>query len=364
MPLSVTKLENFLESKGFTVNRYFILDGLCFYIEICSNEDGNVILLYIPSKYEIKMHSGSNVYKISFIDMDSSEETSEEYAGKSDEIDSSDIYGNTNITLSPTKDKNVEDYLKDGYRTTISLSKILLKDTLEIRSMRRQIKRLVYCVENINYKIGIIYKNYICAIRRDNSVDCFMIRNFTRHNCKKLLVISDLEMLYEKGGQITSDIAKVSSGVHNILLKNQSTHRNVIEHMRENEKEIENVIQKIQDKKSVYDDQITRLENILDILAMKEKQLQSELVEISEVQNTGGGQTALHFDIKNIHQKNSIEKELAEIGKIRIKTSSTLYVVRNKLADVILTFDQIAFDNTVMLNRILENFAKIKEYTS
>src|SRR3990167_11399650 len=224
MPLSLDKLKDFLVSKGFIPNTLFILDNLVFYIELVSISDATKFLLYIPSKYEFVADKSSQSYKIKYIDLEGKESITEEYAGSPEDI--STVYGNTNINVSPDKSEKIEDHLEDNYKRPISLSDISPEDTVDIKAIYRQVRRLKYCVQNIKYKAGILFKNYICAIRRDDSIDCFYIKHYDRRDTDQLFVITDLEILYEKSEKLLSDVKVVRDSILNILNNNQGYHTN------------------------------------------------------------------------------------------------------------------------------------------
>ena len=56
MPLSIVKLQEFLTLKGFVANKFFIMNGYCFYLEIFCLKTADIFLLYIPSKYNIQIN--------------------------------------------------------------------------------------------------------------------------------------------------------------------------------------------------------------------------------------------------------------------------------------------------------------------
>ena len=63
MVLSFNKLNKFLKSKGFICKNYYVIDSACIYIEIFNINTADSIMLYIPSKYEIKIDNEvNNVY--------------------------------------------------------------------------------------------------------------------------------------------------------------------------------------------------------------------------------------------------------------------------------------------------------------
>lgn len=361
MPLSVTKLEELLESKGFIASKYFIMDGIVFYIELLSIKNSNTFLLYIPSKYKFVVDRGQHTYKIRYIDMQISDNTADEYAGLSDNANEEFTYGDAEIDLSPAKDGKIEEHLEDNYRRPISMKDISTEDTLDLKAIYRQIHRLRYCVQSIKYKVGIIYKNYICAIRRDDSVDCFNIKHYSRKDCKKLMVIIDLEMFYEKNEKVAEDIETVRVGVYNILEKNQGMHSRVLSRMIENKEEIANISNKAKIKKARYDSYIRKLERMLKVLENAEQKFVADLYALSEKSEDATTQ-GMNNDIQRAHKRNQLESEMAKVNDIKEQVLKHLIDLRDRRENSILSIDKIMFDNTVMFDCMVKNFAKLKGF--
>jgi len=356
MPLSIAKLQDFLSTKGFVANKYFIMDGSCFYIELFCLKTADIFFLYIPSKYDIRPQSAENTYKLKYIDMASSDNLPDEYAGQPSNIDIENAYGNMQVHLSPDKDQ-MEEHLESGYRHAISLSDISQDDTIDLKAIYRQLKRLKYCVQNLKYKLGIISKNYICAIRRDDSIDCFTIKNYPRDDCKQLVVIIDLETLYEKSDKVVDDIHTVRQSIYRVLERNQNMHGQVIEKIIENKKDISTIPQLAENKKLKYDQMISQLEQMITVMSEAEKKVLEQLYEINNSNAPG-----LQNDINRVHQKARLEKELDRINAIRGSISKNMFILREKRDTAILSIDKIMFDNTVMFDCMVRNFAKLKDF--
>lgn len=361
MPLSISKLQDLLATKGFIPNKYFILDDLVFYIELVSVHNASTFLLYIPSKYEFAPMRGMDAFKIRYIDMENSENTADEYAdaGNKDNLDVESAYDGATIDLSPDKNEKIEEHLEDHYKRPISLKDISAEDSTDLKSIYRQMRRLRYCVQNIKYKVGIMYKNYICAIRRDDSIDCFNIKHYPRTKGKQLMVIVDLEMFYEKNEKLMSDIETVRTGIYNILQKNQGLHSQVIGKLLESKEEISTVSEKTKQKKSKYDSHLSTLENMLRTMNNAEKKTVTELYELNENRNDKGG---MHSDIENAHKRGRLDAELAKISKIKEEIMKTMTALRKRREDSILSVDKIMFDNTVMFDCIIKNFTQLRNF--
>lgn len=358
MPLSISKLQDLLGAKGFIPNKYFVMDGMVFYIELFAVKTSDIFLLYIPSKYNFTIKSGDNVFKIKYIDMDGSETVEDEYAGTPDNVDIEVAYGDVNIELSPDKNK-IQEHLEDGYRRPISLKDISKDDTVSLKALYRQMRRLRYCVQNIKYKLAVMYKNYFCAIRRDDSIDCMTIKNYPRIDCKKLMVVADLETLYEKGDKLIEDVYAVRASIYKVLERNQGMHSRVINKMIENRKDIVLIPQQAQLKKAEYDTLIIQLEQMLATMLTAESEIMEKIYQIEQ---NGDTQTGLSSDISKAHEKARLEKELDRVNFLKTEITKNMLAVRNKRENAVLSIDKIMFDNTIMFDCMVKNFAKLKGF--
>ena len=354
MPLSVDKLIDLLNSKGFLINKYFILDGLCFYLEIFSIKTAEVFLLYIPSKYEFEISKKmSSVYKIKYINMESSDNVMDEYANENQEPE--DVYGDMNVELSPDKEK-IEEHLENNYKHAIDLKDISDEDTNTLKAIYRQTKRLKNCVQNLKYKIGIGYKNYLCGIRRDDTISCFLIKHMERIDKKKLYVIVDLETFYEKEDKLLEDVFVIRETIYNVLKRNQGMHSRVINKMLQNKKDIALIPKQAEQKMFEYDSISKDYEKMLTTMLTSEKKLLNDIKIVDSHDNTG-----LQSDIERAHTKSRLEKELDNVNSVKGEIMTNILSIREKQENCLLNIDKIMFDNTVMWDAMLNNFAKLKD---
>jgi predicted DNA-binding protein YlxM (UPF0122 family) len=358
MPLSLTKLENLLSSKGFVATKFFVLDGTCFYIEVFAIKTADVFLLYIPSKYNFEVSDEhDNVYKIKYIEMSGTDNVTDEYAGKQEDFDVEDVYGNTNIELSPDKD-HIEEHLESNYRRPISLKDISDEDIVMLKAIYRQMRRFKYCVQNLKYKLGIVYKNYVCSIRRDDSIDCFIIKHFPREDSRKLMIIVDLETFYDKNEKLIDDVRVVRESIYKMLERNQGMHTRVLNKISENRKDIALIPEQVEIKKRKYEAMMLQLENLLSTMISAEQKIIEELYKLDDEAQGGGIQS----DISKAHHKARLDKELDKINGIKSDIAKNILFIREKRENKILSIDKISFDNTVMLDAMIKNFAKLKEF--
>lgn len=355
MPLSMNKLQELLLNKGFVASKFFIMDGDCFFIELFSLNSADVFLLYIPSKYTFNMEPGNNAYKIKYIDMNSTDNITDEYAGAPDNMDVAAVY-DAGIQLSPGSDK-IAEHLEDNYKQQISLKDISKEDTEHLKGIYRQMKRLRYCVQNLKYKIGVVYKNYMCVIRRDDSIDCIHVKHYPRHNFKRLMIIMDLEMFYEKNENVLTDIDSVRNGIYHVLQKNQGSHTRLINKLMENKKDIDSITTQSEVKKKQYDQLSAKLQRMFEIMIKSEKDVMEKIFQLEKHANKG-----LQSDISRVHQKTQYEKELEKINVVKGEVVKALLQVREKRETAFLSIDKIMFDNTVMFDSMIKNFGMLKGF--
>ena len=350
MPLSIEKLQGFLESKDYLVSKYFTMDGTCFFLELFDTNTGTFFLLYIPTKYEIPLEKGENVYKIKYIEMETE-------LDETNNANVQEVYGSANIHLSPNKNK-IEEHLETNYKHPITWKDIQEEDIYAIKSIHNQLKRLKYCVQNIKYKVGIIFKNYICAIRRDDSINCIYIKHYPNLDEMKLYVIVDLETLYEKDMKLIQDILAVKQGIYSVIQKNHFMHTNLLRRMSGDMKDIISMPENTLSKKEEYQRIYRRLNKLLVIMNKSESGLHEKIREMERKYEMSG---EMYSDVDRVHERAKMNKELEQITLIKQEIVKTILQVNKQLDHLVLDTDNILFDNTVMIDKIVRNFVKLRE---
>lgn len=357
MPLSISKLEKLLSLKGFVPTRYFVIHEVIVYMEIISITDADTFLLYIPSKYKFVAKKGSNVYKVKYVDIDETEDnTADAFAGEPDEHEVENSYEEIDINMSPTvKGNNIAPHLEENYKRAITLKDISTEDSKELKDIFRQLKRLRFCVQNVKYKIAIIYKHFLCSIKRDDSIECYAIKKYRGKDLKKLFVTADLELVYEKMDSLLLNMGTIRKGLYHILDKNHFTHSRTLQRLLEEKSNIVEFSDNAYAKKVKYEKHLKDASDMLDALNKSEKNIIGQIYEINEKYNNHGLK-GLHNDIEKSHQVSKLNSELNDIQKIKEDLVKTIFELKAKREDTMLTVDKIMFDNSVMLECVLRNF--------
>lgn len=328
--LSFKKLYTLIESNQFYNCHFFTIDNSCVYIKIISKIDNNSYMLYIPSKYDIKMNNYKSFELKEISNINSSKDIVLEYGYDNENKEREDMYHDHGTH----KDVN-EFNLIDNYKSEININNTRSKDNEEVKCLFRQMKRLKYSVENLDYKLVIMYKTYLCAISRDNQISCYFIKNFnTADNIKTILVSADLEMLFNKNMRIHNELTQVKSGIQKIINKNYIT----------NTKYIGELV-----KKNI------NIGNIHSIIILKKNDLDKLYKQVYELlQNVKNKE-------KTIRDTTNNQELLANILKSKAKLIIEINKIISRKDNLMLLYDKIFFDNIIMLDKISKNINLLNE---
>jgi hypothetical protein len=285
-------------------------------------------MIYIPSKYNIKIEEGedNNVFKIKFLELDSEEELI-----KNDDIDIDNDYNEIDVNTSPEKG-NLEDLelaLKNNYNKQVSLQNLIKEDKKNVKDIYYQLNRFKLCVQNIKYKLSIIYKNYLCSIKRDNTIECFLIRNYPVIKERKIFVTIDLENLYSKLSNVTNDIKVVKNSIYSVLNKNQLKHTKILNDLLDEKKNIIVYSEIINEKKKNNDYYLLELESLLVKLNNTENDITNKIMNIKNKYESTGIK-GLHNDIGHVHELSKYETKLENIIEIKEEIIIDIIELRSK----------------------------------
>ena len=365
MTLSLNKLEKLLSKRGLIPKKYFTIDGLIVYIEILSIANAASFMLYIPSKYDIEIGEGDNVFKIKYVNITEDGNIPNDYAGEPDNFDLDKDYDGDDIDLSPdTQHKNMEGYLEEKYNHPVSLKddKNIKKDIgVQLREVFRQLRRLKFCIKSLKYKIAIIFNYYLCCIRRDDTYECLFVHSSGGSDERKLMVTVDLETLYEKIDSVSIDIKTVKEGIYRVLDKNQGKHIRNIEKMLEKKNTLVTFSDLVLNKKTQYSKYLTNLEQMLSDVTHAEKKNVEKLMQIEDKYSGEASLKSMHSDIEKTHQISKYENELSRINGVKQELIRNILIVKTKHENLSLRVDNIMFDNIIMIDAILKNFVKLSK---
>ena len=357
MTLSIIKLQKFLKMNGFLIQKKFTIHDCIIYIEVFNINNADTFLLYIPSKYRIKVEDMNNTYKIKCIDIDDVNMFKDFNKKVESEDISNNSYNNLSLEIDNSKYEDLEKILKEGYEHELHVKDLNKDDTQNLKDIYYQLSRMTLCVKNIKYKLCIVYKNYLCCIKRDNSLECFIIKDYKYENERRIYVVVDLENIFENVLNISNNVKKVKEGIYKILNDNQIKNSVILNNILQQKNSIILCSEHIYRKKMEFELYIKNLENLLLKINDSEKIVIEKIFKLNEDKNTN-----VQNDIKNSHLVYNYEKELEKINIVKQEIVKDILNSRSKQENITLEIDKILFDNSVMINIINKNFTKLLEF--
>jgi hypothetical protein len=198
----------------------------------------------------------------------------------------------------------------------------------------------------------------MCCTRRDDTYECFSVENFSEKNNRRLIVCIDLESLYEQIGTIDIDTRCIYKGIFHILDKNNTKHIGSLQKMMEYKANFEMMTIVVSEQNNKYKTYLNKFETMLNNLLTAEKNIINEIIETERKYSM---KKTLYEDIEKVHIISKKDNELSRISELKQEIISNILKVKSVLENLSLKVDQICFDNTVMLNTIINNFEDLNK---
>lgn len=349
--LSIKKLISLADKKGYYCSKFFCYKKTCVYIEVLDKETAHPYMLYIPSNYDFicdHIHKKYEYYDISYLDYTSTDDIVDKY-GKNLLLDR-EYYGDIDLVTKYNEVENMENKLNKKYENNIILNKYKSGEHFDLRCIVRQLERLKNCVAKLDYKLCIFYKKYLCTVRRDNSIECYYVKQLNS-NYRNVMVTFDLEMLYNTTpDDIKLDLVRIKEGVYDIFDTNRDKHLKQIFSIFDRRGHIQSIYNKLLQKKSICAGQILNYQQLFITLKEKEEIISEKINKHKNIREKYANQEA------TLIRSDKIKVEAMRILELQNKVIVNMNISRQKYNDVLLTIDKILFDNIVMLDKVMKNF--------
>ena len=363
MPISLNKFENFIESKGMIIKKIFTISGEIVYIETFNINNSEIVHIYIPSKYVMKTDNRPNIYKLKYIEIseDDNDLIKKEKRDIEDQYNQIDIDDDDDIVKD---NKELEKNMIDNYNKQITLESLKKEDKDNIKDIMYQLSRLKLCVQNIKYKLTILYKNYLCSIKRDNTIECYVIKHFPKSNELRIYVSTDLENLYININNISNDVKKIKNGIYKVMNKNQIKHNAILIDLLQKKDKLALYSDNITKKKSELDQYILQLEELLKKININQAETYNKINSIKDKYLQDSSTKGFHNDVQMTHEISIEQKKLENINSAKEEILKNIINLRIKQEHLTLMIDKILFDKSVMLNTIILNLNNLSNLIS
>ena len=326
------------------------------YLEVFNTLTAENFLLYIPSKYEISTDGvvGNDIYKISYIKINENGYIPGDYGGEPDDYELQKQYEEVDVNFTPDlKRTDLTERLEHNYNYPVALKDIGKDDVSKLREIFRQLRRLKLCVQNVKYKVCIIYKSYMCCIRRDDTFEAFKIKNYSNEGNRRLYVSLDLETLYKKIDSVEVDIQTIRESIHRVLNKNQVKNAMMLRKMMKQKEIIDSFSENVYEKTKAYTDCLSKLEDLLKKLVKSENEVLINLDSLDRKYDNPDLK-GIHNDIERTHQKSQTEDKLNKIKNVKQELIQNIIDIRCRQEDLTLRVDVATFDCAIMIDAVMK----------
>ena len=364
MPLSIDKLNQLLEKKGFTCRHYYISEGFCKFIEILSIRTIDSYLLHIPEcyKFEPRVSDRHLLSKIKQIQIEKSENMEQKYAGVVDNSQIAESYDEIELKsqyphqIKEFDDIDMEANLTTQYKRPIVLKDIVDDDNATLQCIFRQLTRLRFCVQFLKYKFSIVYKDYLVTLNSKSAIECFKIKNnYNGKEERHLYITIDLEVFYENSKILLEDLDELQNGIRAVLDKNQIVQTRHLEVMLTKQQDLVKILGGFTEKKQHIRFELQRFKELFNMIDLT---ITSSVEKVNEVnylipQETGKKQDGL------IKLKHSLYIKLTQLYSKKEEVAKSIIYHRKNEHHISLNIDRILFDNNIMLDKIFKNLHQL-----
>ena len=353
MTILLNKLEKLLNSNNFIIESLFIQGNLCTHMRVISIVSGIMFIVCIDESYRFRVtdeFQGRSFFKMSVIDLMVGDDIIEKYSEYPDDKQVKEKYANDPVSINEVDGTSIEDTLESKYVYRISLKDITKTETKLIKDCFRQLKRLSLCTQNLRYKMCIIRADYISITGNDDLINCYRINDFKQDDTICVHIAVDLEYFYKKITHVVDDITTIKKSLYGILNR---THDSCIQTITKLVKDVVSSIHtsdQIQKKKDDIDSLISKCEQLMESVTKHEIEYNQKYMELNNDKSS---------EDVYVHQKKRITDKLTETKNIKKKILTSLIQLRTKKDNIYFMVDNIEFDNTVMLDNIIERIKQL-----
>lgn len=352
---SIRKLKEYFELKKFYIIQQYIIEDIIVFIKVYSEQIGESILIYFPSKYKVPKDTTNT---LATIELDPLEINYKEINIEEEEKDDS-VYNE--IQIDGIKDSNGYNMYKPLDLSNINemkLKKIIYR-------YNKQLENFKNCVLNIPYKFSIVNEFLMCNINRHNEIENYIIRN-GKGMIKNIIdtktdnvisiehelsILIDLPNFYNKLSDIQNDIIKLYKNFYHML---------TMAHTKQTataESKFKNYQAMISKMVSTYNDKNKFLDILSGLNVTLEKNLNQEtqiLQKIDIIKEKEIDSSMIADRDKNLRLSKQ-EQDLIKIRDVKKKTMRLLQEVKSQYHNWLLKYDYVISQCVKDLKNIEDN---------
>jgi hypothetical protein len=342
--LSIQKFDAFLSKNRIITNSFYVDKYMnCMFIEVYMTGNDEILMIRIPSRYNMKIGHGNNVFPINEIDINDKgtiidKYTSTNASDKISNVEEIHISDNHNIN-------NIENNMEENYNRPITIKP---DDNNKYTDIYRQLKRLSNAVTTIKYKLSIYNSNVLYYIDDENNIRTYEILKSVDNGYKfmKISAIININWIFDKISSLNHDVTEVKKGIINNILRNISNNMSYIIPFNP---DTSRKYKEITDKLNEYNSRLTSIKKTTHEIETTERRLIESKISLNDKNRQSQTKMfALNRDIEHTKQIHIIDAKLEDIANTRKELFRNIISLKHKHDNLILKLDNIVFDVAIL----------------
>lgn len=356
MVLSQTKINEYIQTKGFVVERWFVSKNTHF-IHAYSSKTGIPILISFRQPVE-HVTNACQLHYVQVPDVDSVEAfIHREKPVMEDEL--------PELQALPPGTRTIASHMDVMYSSDMTLQDAAAGLESATKVCVRQIRRLMHCVQATLYSLSCIHtprmsRDSVVVVGSDTSrtIDAFTARAGLLDGGQSLMLVTmELRVFYDRSNTVGTEIATVMQAVHKVLNTTQKSH---ITHLGTLVYKYQTLVtreSKLQEAKSKFDEYIQKYTELLGKYELESDAIAADL----EFERGGMSGNSATGTIQRGSRVMQLETQMSSLNKKRNEILSIVCKTRMRHDMLALEIDNALFHNVVMLDSVMRNLDMLAE---
>lgn len=341
MSIDARKLKRLLTRHEILPIEYFCFKGeqKCALVKCFLHSCSQFLLLYIPSKYRFEVREEKDVFDLEDIQPDPVEE--DDYSQLPDE--DSKRYSETELQEQRSSKYQA---LQRKYHRTLTAGD---DDEPLVRKLNRQCKRLHQPLSKTSYDFALQHERTL-AVSFDGTPSFYHIKGYSipKDLVRCMMFVVTLTDVIDKIEELNDEIGRLSEKFLTLLIRVSDSN------MAEMAGEIENadfVCSKLAAKR----DDLAR--HVRDDLEKMEKVRKEETRLLDEYQQESMKAKSSH---ERVRVTDELQKEIDNLFHRKNELTKKNMTHSLRYHQIVLSVEEISFDNSVMMDRVRKNFQLLR----
>lgn len=339
---NIDKLGKILYENGIIIVKYFSKESVIFFLECLIINTVQKFYIRVLEKYNIRVNRKNDTYNLKELNIEELNDIYLEFSDIPDEIDLDKLYMKYSSELS---NKLSSASVNSNYNTITNNNRSDLKS---IRSSSRQHKRLSHIVNSTKYRLCLVLNMYLFV------GDKIYMVNKKISAGKQLFIVLDLKYIFEDLHILSGNISSIENEVEKSI--DLTINRNIlsITNLLSRSNDLISGLSNFKNYKENYESNIFEYNKTLDRVIKSEGFLTNDIM-VKKQEHLS--RRNFSDDISYIHIISKLKSKLKEIRILKQQTLELIIKMKSDFEDKRLMYDQVCFDNLVLINTIKSNFS-------